>query len=76
MNVSCDWGPGSSGAAVFDSAGNVMGHVATIRSLFDEASKPGSSNEASHPEEKVQGVPLMTLHDAIPARSLLTLLRP
>ncbi|MCC6131130.1 MAG: redoxin domain-containing protein [Acidobacteria bacterium] len=71
MNVSTDWGPGSSGAAVLDGAGNVIGHVATIRPLFDE--KPRASQDPAHGEEK--SGPLMTLHDAIPARSILTLLR-
>ncbi len=76
MNVSTDWGPGSSGAAVFDSSGNVIGHVAAIRSLFDQSSKPALSSEPGHTEDQFQHAPLMTLHDAIPARSVLTLLKP
>jgi thiol-disulfide isomerase/thioredoxin len=60
MNVSTDWGPGSSGAAVLDTFGNVIGHVATITSL-----KGGTNNFA-----------WMTIHDAIPAKSVLTLLQP
>jgi thiol-disulfide isomerase/thioredoxin len=76
MNVSTDWGPGSSGAAVLDSSGNVIGHVATVRSLFDQGSKPAASTEAGHADERGSGAPLMTLHDAIPARSVLTLLKP
>ena len=37
INVSTDWAPGSSGAAILDEAGNVIGHVATIRALFSKA---------------------------------------
>jgi thiol-disulfide isomerase/thioredoxin len=74
MNVSTDWGPGSSGAAVLDSSANVIGHVATIRSLFDHGEKLPPSTDAAHGEER--GAPLMTLHDAIPARSVLSLLKP
>lgn len=33
VNFSTDWAPGSSGSPVFDSAGNVMGHVSTITGL-------------------------------------------
>ena len=76
MNVSCDWGPGSSGAAVLDSAGNVIGHVTTVRSLFDPKSLPAEGSEPGHREDSPAGTPLMTLHDAVPARSVLTLLRP
>jgi hypothetical protein len=76
MNVSTDWGPGSSGAAVLDSSGNVIGHVTTVRSLFDESPKPVASTEPGHADERGQGAPLMTLHDAVPARSVLTLLKP
>ena len=60
MNVSTDWGPGSSGAAVLDAFGNVIGHVATITPL-----KGGTKDTA-----------YLTLHDAIPAKSVLTLLAP
>ncbi|MBI3882505.1 MAG: redoxin domain-containing protein [Verrucomicrobia bacterium] len=60
VNVSTDWGPGSSGAAVLDIFGNVIGHVATITSL-----KGGTNNTA-----------WMTIHDAIPAQSVRTLLQP
>ena len=73
MNVSTDWGPGSSGAAVLDAAGNVIGHVTTIRPLFDQGAAPA---DAGHPEDRFAGAPLMTLHDAIPAKSVLKLLRP
>lgn len=37
MNVSTDWAPGSSGAAVLDERGNAIGHVSTISTLDDDA---------------------------------------
>ena len=33
INVSADWAPGSSGSAVLDECGNVIGHVSTISSF-------------------------------------------
>jgi S1-C subfamily serine protease len=58
LNVSTDWAPGSSGSPVLDTCGNVMGHVATISHLGDGKNSDG------------KGVPHLTLHEAIPARSL------
>jgi hypothetical protein len=73
INVSTDWAPGSSGAAVLDMAGNVVGHVGTIRALF---SKP-----PTHPPETKPGAPTvgltgtaMNVHEAIPAKSVLTII--
>lgn len=69
INVSTDWAPGSSGAAVLDVAGNVIGHVATIRALFGKA--------PTHPPDAKPGDPAgapaqaMNLHEAIPAKSVL-----
>lgn len=60
MNVSSRWAPGSSGSPVLDQAGNVIGHVATIRTM-------GSKN----PEKK--NTTYITLHSATPARSVMTL---
>lgn len=36
LHVSNDWAPGSSGSAVFDACGNVIGQVAAIEHLMDE----------------------------------------
>lgn len=36
LNVSTDWAPGSSGAAVLDECGNAIGHVSAIWSLSDD----------------------------------------
>jgi hypothetical protein len=52
MNYSNDWAPGSSGSPLFDSAGNVSGHVSTISSIGSGAGKPA----------------MITLHEGIPAR--------
>jgi S1-C subfamily serine protease len=74
INVSTDWAPGSSGAAVLDAAGNVIGHVATIRALFSKPpthapdAKPGEPAAAGNPATA------MNLHEAIPAKSVLTLI--
>ena len=75
LNVSTDWAPGSSGAAVLDSCGNVIGHVATINPLFE--SNPSAQDAASsqHKEDRFHNASLMTLHDAIPAAAVLSLLK-
>lgn len=54
VNVSSRWAPGSSGSPVLDQNGNVIGHVSKISS---RASKKG-------------GLTVITLHSAIPARSV------
>lgn len=61
MNVSTDWAPGSSGAPVLDTCGNAIGHVATISHLGDAKNSAGN------------GVAHLTLHEGVPARSLLSL---
>jgi thiol-disulfide isomerase/thioredoxin len=73
INVSTDWAPGSSGAAILDVAGNVIGHVATIRALFGKA--PTHPPDAK-PGEPATGAPAMAmnLHEAIPAKSVLTII--
>lgn len=57
VNFSTDWAPGSSGSPVFDSAGNVMGHVSTIAGLGKGKNQP----------------PLLTLRTGIPALAVQTL---
>ncbi len=54
INYSNDWAPGSSGSPLFDSAGNVTGHVSTIAGL---GSRKGQSA-------------MLTLHTGIPVRSV------
>lgn len=57
VNFSTDWAPGSSGSPVFDSAGNVMGHVSTIAGLGRGKNQPQ----------------LLTLRTGIPALAVRTL---
>lgn len=60
LNVSTDWAPGSSGAAVLDERGNVIGHVATIAPLTETAPRAPAVtppeetpvSNAEEPEEK------------------------
>lgn len=54
VNFSTDWAPGSSGSAVLDQAGNVIGHVSTISGLS------GKRNAGA----------MLTLHSGIPARAV------
>ncbi len=56
-NFSTDWAPGSSGSPLFDSAGNVIGHVSTIAGLSGRRNLPS----------------LLTLRTGIPARAVQTL---
>ncbi len=54
VNYSNDWAPGSSGSPLFDSAGNVTGHVSTISGLN------GGKDKST----------MITLHEGIPARAV------
>ena len=54
VNFSTDWAPGSSGSAVLDQAGNVIGHVSQIAGL--SRGRNGQS--------------MITLHTGIPAHSV------
>ena len=65
LNVSSRWAPGSSGSAVLDTCGNVIGHVATISTMDNGASR--KNNE--------KGRTLITLHSATPARAMMALAR-
>jgi hypothetical protein len=63
VHVSTDWAPGSSGSPVLDTCGNAISHVATITHLGDGKNSAG------------KGVAHLTLHEGIPARSVLGLVR-
>lgn len=67
--VSTDWAPGSSGSAVLDSFGNVAGHVDTVQT-FASQKKPAREGKSA------QDLPaaVLTLHFAVPASSVRTLL--
>jgi hypothetical protein len=78
LNVSTDWAPGSSGAAVLDACGNVIGHVSTISALHEAPgrSPKRTADEKDEPDKHAKGIrsdPLITLHEAIPARGVLLL---
>ncbi|MDZ4404167.1 redoxin domain-containing protein [Prosthecobacter sp.] len=61
LNVSTDWAQGSSGSAVFDEYGNVIGHVARIQTFN---SNPAPSTGTT-----------LVLHEAIPAKTVLNLVK-
>jgi S1-C subfamily serine protease len=63
MHVSTDWAPGSSGSPLLDTCGNAISHVATIAHLGDAKNSGG------------KGVAHLTLHEAIPARSIQWLIK-
>jgi hypothetical protein len=65
LNVTTDWAPGSSGAAVLDDCGNAIGHVTAISTLSDH-----SARDSKTPE----GPTLITLHEAVSARDVLALI--
>jgi len=81
LNVSTDWAPGSSGAAVLDGCGNAIGHVAVISALHKDPARAAAKSSApdkdapeSHGHD-LRNDPLITLHEAIPARGVLLLAR-
>lgn len=63
INVSTDWAPGSSGSPVLDICGNAISHVATISHLGEGKNTTGKP------------VAHLTLHEGIPARSILWLIK-
>jgi hypothetical protein len=71
MNVSTDWAPGSSGAAVLDEFGNAIGHVSLINAETEEAP---AQEEADKPRRNRET--LIVFHDAVRAASVLALIRP
>jgi len=70
LNVSTDWAPGSSGAAVLDERGNVVGHVARISSIFNDQH---TSETGEHPVARP--ATLINLHEAVPAASVLAAIK-
>jgi len=67
--VSTDWAPGSSGSAILDSCGNVVGHVDTVQTF---ASKKKPARDGKSTTEPLPAV--LTLHFAVPASNVRTLL--
>lgn len=68
MEVSTDWAPGSSGAALLDEYGNAIGHVSTINT---SGSAPSSEEGHTHPYETY-----IVFNDAVPAAAVLSLVDP
>ncbi|WP_294397446.1 redoxin domain-containing protein [Prosthecobacter sp.] len=68
IDVSADWAPGSSGSAILDEYGNVIGHVARIRPLY------GASRLAEPAGRSSAAPTVMTLNEAVPASVVLSLI--
>jgi Trypsin-like peptidase domain len=67
MNVSTEWAPGSSGAAVIDECGNAIGHVSEI-SAHGEKNGQTTGKNAS-------GETLIVFHNAVRAADVLALIK-
>ncbi len=72
--MSTDWAPGSSGSAVLDDRGNIVGHVATITVLTGNTSTAAKTDSPDTPSARPTTPSTLTLHDAVPASSVQTLL--
>ncbi len=67
LNVSTDWAPGSSGSAVLDDCGNVIGHVSTISAIEDD--------EGADENPRISGPTMIVFHEAVSAKDVLRLVR-
>ena len=89
MNVSTDWAPGSSGAAILDQCGNAVGHVTSISPMCEYDSYAGLlpdedddalTNRLEHAgstnDDPSADITLITLHEGVPARCVLALANP
>ncbi len=77
LNVSTDWAPGSSGAAILDQSGNAIGHVSTIHPLSEgPRKKPSDDKKAPKTVDRFGGATLITLHAATTARGMMELAQP
>ena len=74
INVSTDWSPGSSGAAVLDGCGNVIGHVSMISTLNRNAGPVNEGGPTTGPTQArvsfQSGSTYVVLHEAVPARGV------
>ena len=66
LDVTTDWAPGSSGAAVLDEFGNAIGHVTSIATLGEHDSEKGRGAG--------QNPTLITIHEAVSAKDVLSLI--
>lgn len=69
MDVSTDWAPGSSGAAVMDECGNAIGHVSEI-------STPGGRRRTGTNDTATARSPMITFHYAARAADVQALAKP
>jgi hypothetical protein len=81
IEVSVDWAPGSSGAAVLDEFGNAIGHVSTISSAGSRHKKPvvRKGENSTNKVAKVSGHSANTVivfHSASRAADVLSLVEP
>lgn len=72
INVSADWSYGSSGAAVLDDSGNVIGQVCTIAVEGEDKAGP----EAASAGISVPDPMPIVFHEAVSARDVLALIKP
>jgi hypothetical protein len=70
LNVGTDWAPGSSGSAVLDECGNVIGHVSTIGAVSDE-----EEAETDQGTVRWRGPTMIVFHEAVAARDVLLLIQ-
>lgn len=75
INVSTEWAPGSSGAAVLDAFGNAIGHVAAIATHGDE-DVPPTEPAADGTQRSAGWQTFMVLHYATRAQDVLALVKP
>jgi hypothetical protein len=83
INVSTDWAPGSSGSAVLDECGNVVGHVSSVSMPNAPAparAAPKASGASGEPKPKAQTAqpPKLTpivFHEAVSARDVQRLIK-
>jgi hypothetical protein len=68
INVSTDWAPGSSGSAILDECGNVIGHVSTVSSPTNEPAP-----KAQQPQP-AKAAPII-FHEGVSARDVLRLIK-
>jgi S1-C subfamily serine protease len=71
MEVSTDWAPGSSGAAVVDVCGNAIGHVSEISSAGSPPRQRGT-NQPAGPSPSA----MIIFHSAARAADVLSLVKP
>jgi S1-C subfamily serine protease len=70
IEVSADWAPGSSGAAVLDEFGNAIGHVSLVSFPDEEVPSPGPG-----PARDAASASII-FHQAVSARDVLLLIKP